>query len=349
MNFWQVKNITPTKGEILIYGDIEDFQWVEEDVTAIKFANDLKNLGNVSEIDLRINSGGGSVFAAQAIYSQLKTHTAKISVYIDGLAASAASLIAMAGDVIKIPVNAMIMIHNPLIVARGEKKDLEKTIEMLDKVKDTILATYEVKTGLSREELSKMMDEETWMTGSEAVEKGFADELLNSISVAASLKGNKLVMNSITHDISSYQKKPNIPEVQFPENSTFKEDEDLKNLEDLKNKYPELYAQARQDGINAENSRIKAIEDLGVKNYDLVQKAKYESMLSPQDLAMASIQAEKNMMANYLEARREDASVLGSIGASYPPESAYISAEEQSQQTSNKLSNFMNKIRGGVK
>lgn len=355
---WEIKNLSNSKGEVLIYGDIETYQWLEEDVTAFTFSKELRELGNISELDVRINSGGGSVFAAQAIYSQLKQHNATVSVYIDGLAASAASLIAMAGDNIYMPVNAVMMIHNPATIALGEKKDMEKTIDMLDKVKDTIIATYEAKTGLSYDELSKMMDEETWLTGSEAVELGFADELLDSVDVVASLKGNQLTMNGVKHDLSIFTHKPAIhnhemnpqPPAEPVDNKVLEEEEEeeLKTIEELKNKYPDLYNQVYEEGITAENTRIKEIEELPSAGYEkLVTNAKYETKASASQLAIDILKAQKDTGAQYLKDRNEDADPLNDVPGDEAPEN-HQSEEQEIEAGANQLAAIMNKKRGGA-
>lgn len=203
------------EAELLLYGEIASEQpwWEGGDlVTPRQFYEDLKALGTKSNITVRINSAGGDVFAAQAIYTQLKTNTAKITVIVDGLAASAASIVAMAGDTVKMPANAMMMIHNPALVLIGyyTADEMEKFAEQLEAVKESIINAYMAKTGLDRKTLSKMMDEETWMTGDEAVEKGFADEVLFQ-DVQMTMKGSLLVVNSISHDLSRFKSRPPIP------------------------------------------------------------------------------------------------------------------------------------------
>ena len=125
-----------------------------------------------------INSPGGDCFAASQIYNMLKEYSGKVMVKIDGIAASAASVIAMAGDSVSVSPVSMIMIHNPLTAAFGNAEDMQKAIEMLDSVKDSIINAYELKTGMSRLKISHLMDNETWMDAYKAVELGFADEVL---------------------------------------------------------------------------------------------------------------------------------------------------------------------------
>lgn len=169
--------VNETRGEILIYEQIGE-GFFTEGMTAKRFAEDLKALGNINDLDVRINSPGGNVFDGQAIYSQLKAHQARVTVYIDGIAASIASVIAMAGDTIIMPDNALMMIHDPSGLTWGTADDMRKTAEALDKIKETIVAAYKQKAGdnLSDDDIRQLMSDETWMTADEAIAWGFADE-----------------------------------------------------------------------------------------------------------------------------------------------------------------------------
>lgn len=207
IKFWNFIAKSATEGELLLYGPISESSWWDDEVTPKQFAEDLKALGDVSNLTVRINSGGGDVFAATSIYNLLKTHNSYKTVIVDGLAASAATIIMMAGDIIKIPSNAMVMVHDPMVGARGNTKVFMKMIDLLNKVKDCIIAAYVGKTGKSISELSDLMDKETWMTGKEAVEMGFADELLDAVKVAASLDTSNqmgLIFNNVAFDMSIY-------------------------------------------------------------------------------------------------------------------------------------------------
>lgn len=326
--FWQFKNLTEKKGELLLYGPISEYSWWGDEVTPKQFAEDLKALGDIDELDVRINSGGGDVFAAHAIHSQLKSHKSHVKVYIDGLAASAATIIAMAGDTVYIPSNAMMMIHNPWTLASGDSSELIKVADILDKVKESIIAVYQAKTQLDKDELSRLMDEETWMTGSEAVEMGFADELLNAVEVAASLQGNRLIVNGLSHDISMFNSRPKLPQQisagdeppQKNTNTSVKEERKL-DLEQLKNEYPELYQQVFDEGVKAERERIKAIDELALPgSEELIKKAKFETGISAEQVAIEIIKAEKQRGAKFLNERNDDAQPLNEVKGSAGPE-----------------------------
>ena len=157
-------------------GTIAEESWFDDDVTPQLFKEEL-NAGN-GDITVWINSPGGDCVAAAQIYNMLMDYTGNVTVKIDGIAASAASVIAMAGTKVLVSPVSMLMIHNPATIAFGDKAEMEKAIAMLAEVKESIMNAYEIKTGLSRAKLSRMMDAETWMDANKAVELRFADGIL---------------------------------------------------------------------------------------------------------------------------------------------------------------------------
>ena len=179
--FWNWKIIQNNKDEpneavLYLNGTIAEESWFDDDVTPEIFKEELEN--HQGDITVWINSPGGDCIAAAQIYNLLIEHKGNVTVKIDGIAASAASVIAMAGTTVKMSPVAMLMIHNPMTIAYGNTSEMEKAIEMLQEVKESIINAYELKTGLSRNKLSKLMDNETWMDARKAVELGFADEMM---------------------------------------------------------------------------------------------------------------------------------------------------------------------------
>jgi len=168
---------TGSRAEMYIYCDIGDM-WGGECVTASDFAKALAELDRVTQIDLFISSAGGLIHDGMAIYSLLVKHPATVRVDIDGLAASTASWVAMAGDTIRMSENAMLMIHEPWSGVFGNSTEMRKEADVLDRLRDTIANTYAARTGLSRANLVAMMAEETWMNAEEAHERGFVDTVL---------------------------------------------------------------------------------------------------------------------------------------------------------------------------
>lgn len=174
-----------TCAEIWLYDQIGQSFW-GEGVSAKTFQKELNALGRVDTINLRINSPGGDVFDGLAIFNQLKSHRAQIVVDIDGLAASIASVIAMAGDEIRIASNAMMMIHNPHGMAVGDAREMARMSVLLEQIKDgSLIDTYAQRTAQSRDRLAAWMDDETWLSSEAAVQYGFADSITSAMSVAA--------------------------------------------------------------------------------------------------------------------------------------------------------------------
>jgi HK97 family phage major capsid protein len=186
---YSIKAKANKEAEIFIYEEIGE-GWYGG-VSAKKFAEDLKALGDLSKITLRLNSPGGDVFDGNTIYNILKQHAASVSVYIDGLAASIASVVAMAGDEILIADNALIMVHNPSTFTVGYAEDLRKTADLLDKIGGTIIGVYAKRTKQDESKIKDLMTAETWMNAEEAVQNGFADQIVDAVPVAAHYDLNK--------------------------------------------------------------------------------------------------------------------------------------------------------------
>ena len=175
--FWKWKTQAEAEERVLgLNGTIAEESWFDDDITPRMFKEELYS--GTGPITIWINSPGGDCIAASQIYSMLMDYKGEVTVKIDGIAASAASVIAMAGTKVVIAPTALIMIHNPSTSANGDHRDMSKTIEVLNEVKESIINAYEIKTGLSRAVLSHMMDAVTWMNANKAIELGFADEIL---------------------------------------------------------------------------------------------------------------------------------------------------------------------------
>ena len=183
--FWNWKNQTVTNQEtkeqvqertLFLNGTIAEDSWFDDDVTPKLFRDEL--MAGSGDITVWLNSPGGDCVAAAQIYNMLMDYKGSVTVKIDGIAASAASVIAMAGTKVLMSPVSMMLVHNPLTIAYGNSDEMQKAIEMLQEVKESIINAYEIKTGLSRAKLSRLMDAETWMDANKAVELGFADGIL---------------------------------------------------------------------------------------------------------------------------------------------------------------------------
>lgn len=216
--FWNWKSRTVTNSEtqeqtqertLFLNGTIAEESWFDDDVTPQLFKDEL--MSGSGNITVWINSPGGDCVVAAQIYNMLMDYKGDVTVKIDGIAASAASVIAMAGTKVLVSPVSMLMIHNPMTVAFGNSEEMQKAIEMLSSVKDSIINAYEIKTGLSRAKLSHLMDAETWMDANKAVELGFADEIMQrsmetentAVPTVSMLYSKANVVNSLMEKIAA--------------------------------------------------------------------------------------------------------------------------------------------------
>lgn len=276
--FWQVKNEVNGNSEILLYGPIAgESSWWGDEVTPRSFAEDLESLGG-KDVTVRINSGGGDVFAAHAIHNQLVAYKGRVTVVIDGLAASAATIIAVAGDRIIMPSNALFMIHNPAIWLSDYygADELLKAAEALNTIKGSIVAAYRKRCKANAEELAAMMDAETWMGAAECLEKGFVDEIQGSVSPV--LNGSSLVVNSVNFDMKNFKnqealkaclnKKEEVPKMgkleEFLNSLGLKQIDDNQPTASVQNVAPQQPAvdaeQIAKNAVEAERQRVAALE-----------------------------------------------------------------------------------------
>ena len=174
--FWNWVRNEGEKRVLLLDGEISDETWWGDEVTPQIFRSELN--AAEGDIDLWINSPGGDCYAAAQIYNMLMEYKGNVAVKIDGIAASAASVVAMAGSTVEISPLGLLMLHNPMTVSIGDTHEMERTITFLSEIKESIINAYEIKTGLSRAKISRLMDAETWMNAKKAVELGFADSVL---------------------------------------------------------------------------------------------------------------------------------------------------------------------------
>lgn len=194
--FWNwVRNENDESRTLFLNGEISDETWYGDEVTPKMFKEELQD--GEGDITVWINSPGGDVFAAAQIYNMLMDYKGNVTVKIDGLAASAASVIAMAGTEVQMSPVAMMMIHNPATIAIGYSSEMKKAIDMLDEVKESIMNAYEIKTGLSRSRISHLMDAESWFNAKKAVELGFADKLLFSKEETEAEEEKELEMEAV--------------------------------------------------------------------------------------------------------------------------------------------------------
>jgi ATP-dependent Clp protease protease subunit len=207
--FWNLASDAsrPDVLNMYVYGRItSSSHWLfgsDTDVVTSQFVKDLRKYPEAKRINVYINSPGGDVFAAAAIHNQLKAHAAEVHSYIDGLGASAAVGLAMGADVVHMSRSALIMIHNPATRIEGEVKDLEKGVEVLQKVKTTVINIYQEKTGLPEDKLAALMDEESWLTADEALSLGFVDKIVEDEGLTVENIEDGVIVNGVTFNFTN--------------------------------------------------------------------------------------------------------------------------------------------------
>lgn len=358
--FW---NFIPAAGnkppELLLYGAISSQQsWWEDRVTPGKFNEELAALGDVSEIIVRINSGGGDVFAANAIFTRLKDCSAKITVKIDGWAASAATIIAMAGDTIKIAKNGVFMIHDPAMTVWDTftAEDFEKMAEELKVIKQSIVNTYAMKSGRDTQDIEQLMSVETWWTGEDAVSNGFCDEIMFDDVSTAVENSSHVVVNSVSLDVSNYKTLPrslfNSPKnpgcftntsaakTQKKEEQNMATNESITTVEALTAEYPDLVAKIVSNAKEEERARIKDIKETALNGFeDIVEDAMFEHPVSAAEVALKIVNEQKKQGGTYLANREADVtdSNAGNVGAA---------AKQTGQETENPYDAAIDKLFG---
>lgn len=234
--FWKWKNQMDTEDRTLfLNGTIAEESWFDDDVTPQLFKDELNS--GTGNITVWINSPGGDCIAAAQIYNMLTNYNGKVTIKIDGIAASAASVIAMAGDKVLMSPVSVIMIHNPLTMVCGDHKEMEKAIDMLAEVKESIINAYEYKTGLSRAKLSHLMESETWMNANKAVELGFADGISekedNAPIADAVMFSQRAVSNALMNKLNARYKPTAAKQAEIPKQSKHSVNEIMERLNSI--------------------------------------------------------------------------------------------------------------------
>lgn len=347
--FWNFRNSADgTSAELLLYGDISESSWFGDEVTPRQFADDLNELGAVNEITVRVNSCGGDVFAAQAIGNLLEQHAAMVTARIDGLCASAATIIACHCDKVIAANDSVYMVHPVRMGVFGyiDEAKLKEYQGALETIRESILSLYVKKTGRSKAELAGWMDTTSWWTGEEAKENGFVDELaddgeqavvenrdgilfVNSVNMNLPFdKVPKFVQNNLKKKGAPGSPKDKVP-AESPKNSEEETTVEIKTVDDLRREYPALVDQieqlATQKGENSERQRIRDIEEMAMKGTEeLTNEAKFVKPCSASDYAKAAMKLVKNQGAAMLDGLQKDADSSGmkNVGQQTPQNKA---------------------------
>lgn len=347
--FWSVANNGQETAELLIHGEIADDSWWDE-AGSKEFAADMLSLRGKA-IKVRINSLGGSLFAGQAMYAAIKQHDKHVTTYIDGVAASAATFPAIAGDKVIMPSNAMFMIHNPSTGAWGNSNDFRKAADDLDKIRESMVSAYQEKTGLERDEIITMLDDEEWLSAERALELGFIDEIESSMKIAASLSDKNMIVNGVEFSLARFKTLPSTlvqaaatkPKPEKPQNldagtvQTASNTEDVMDIEKLKAEHPDLFKQVTDAGIKAgveqERGRIQAIEEMAMPGHEkMVNAAKFESGITAEGLAVQMVKAEKERGKQYLQNRNKDAEAVDDVEQEEPENNINANADDSKRE-----------------
>lgn len=304
---WNLVKNDDKNAELMLYGDIAESFWGDT-ISAKEVTEYLADL-DVENINVYINSNGGVVDTAIAINNALRRHKAKVTVNIDGIAASAATLITCAGDTVRMPKNALFMIHNPSTIAMGDSEEMRKKADVLEKYKNSITETYLQKVNIDKEKLSELMDNESWLSAEEALKYGFIDEIIENTDIQ--VVENKVISNNMVFNMAEFK--------------NFNVDKNIKNngkgsekmtIEEIKNQYPDIYAEiineGKEIGIKEERTRIQEIEDLGY-NHEVVNKAKFEEPKNARDLALEIVSLMKQENQNKLNRIQDEGKPLNNM------------------------------------
>lgn len=307
--FFEIKNISDEVGEVRIYGDICKYPWEEiGETSSVTFSKQLATLRDVKKLELKINSPGGDVFEAVAMYHEIKRFAQgkEVTAYIDGMAASAATLLTLAANKTIMGKGCYFMIHNPLMyMGYANVEEMNEAIEHLNKTKENLLDLYVEKCKLSREEIAEKMDKTTWYTAEEALQAGFIDEIANYDSSISNLN----ISNVFTPELKNLaipEKLKNILEENKEEKMT---------LQDLKMQHPELLKVYEKEiidkikgtdavknivdvAVEEERKRIKALDGIKITSEaakEIVNKAKFDEVRDYRDVIvdLYNLNAEK--------------------------------------------------------
>lgn len=374
--FWNFVDNGET-AELQLFGTIESEEswWNEDCVTYRNFIEELNGLGKKETINVAIHSAGGDVFAANAIYTALSTNAANITGTILGICASAATIILMACDNRRIAKNAILMAHNPSVSLWGsyQADELVKLAEVANTVKKSIVAAYMERLDKSEEEISQLMDDESWYVGQEAVDAGFCDEVIEA-DFQNSACMNQFMVDGVSYSFQNYletfvprniQKKvralsktPQKEARAFLNTQNVKKghekmDEetnvtklDIKDAAGLKGAYPDLCTQIAAQAVEAERARLKAIDEIaaGIPK-DVLEKAKYTEPVTAADLALAQMKANNRLGKKFMDDLESDFGDSGAAAVGGEPNEGYDPKGEKAARDTQKVGRLAAKLK----
>lgn len=376
--FWNFIDNGQT-ADLQLFGTIssEEDWWTEDCVTYRNFINELNALGVKDAINVSIQSGGGDVFAANAIKTALEMNSAKIIGTVIGLCASAATIVLTACDVRKIANNGILMAHNPKVTLYGayESKELSKLAEVTDKVKQSIINAYMQILSKTEEEVVQLMDDETWYVGQEAVDAGFCNELIAGESFQNNALGDhkNFMVNGKHYNFTNYveavvpdnirKKVLNLSSTPQKEEGAFfnrQKQKGNKNMGEnsqtakpitdvaqLRSAYPDFCNTIIEEAVKAERERMKAIDAVakGIPD-DVLKKAKYEEPMSAQDLAYAHMIANNKAGQQTMKNVADDLANSGADAVTAVPNAGNDTTAQKKEEKEAKVHGFANVLKG---
>jgi ATP-dependent protease ClpP protease subunit len=337
---------TKTTAVMRIYEEIGESPWSSSGMTVKKFSEELNSLNGVKRLNVHINSLGGDTFTAQAIYSILSDFDAKKTAYIDGVAASAATIIACAADEVIARENSSWMVHLPWMVAIGNVHTMRKAAEDLEAITAPVVAVYRTKVGgkIDDEKIFKLMEDETWMTAEKALEYGFVDKVRGKIRAISKANKNQILCSGRLLDVAKYgyRNVPNYPEVKLKkkpaaETVAAKEKGRTMTKDDID---AVLLSQIEAEVRTAERARLSALDAMNPRNdpalAEIISKARDEGK-HPGDIALACFEVAQKQLASAatINALARDAKAASGVAAGDAPVSKIftpLSPEEQAQK-----------------
>lgn len=379
--FWNVASLSEEEGEITLYGDVLSkrmYDWWTGElvpglyITPEGFMEDLALVKDKKNITVKINSCGGDLYTGLAIHNALKGLTANVKTVVEGIAASAASVIAMAGDTVEVYPGSLIMIHGVSIRNYGDinLQDVQKMERMIDANEKAIAAIYNQRTGIDTEEIRTMMAEEKWMTGEEAVEKGFADKICeekNTVDIGMSSNKKILMVNGISHDTFGFRNMPEfriitqnsakpVPVPVADSNSNEPKEEGGKKhmtIDELRAQEPDLVTQIQNEAVAIERQRMKDIDSIAasIPDQEMVNEAKYgENSCTAQELSFRVLQNSAKEGRNFLSQMESDSEQSGVNNVGAAPNSGDANSDDEKDAVELKnIVNLYNSMKGETK
>jgi ATP-dependent protease ClpP protease subunit len=320
MKFWNIKR-KDKKCCVDLFGYVGGSKKYEDGFNEQDFLSEFRQIDADDELEVSINSFGGSVYTALSIYAMLKSHKGSITFRVDGTAMSAATIITSVPNAkVIMPKGSMMMIHKVSTMAMGNVDDLRKAADDMEKLENNIIAIYVDKTGKKESEIKAAVDAETYFTAEEAVKFGLADELDESTQVENYIKDGAMYVNGRNFDINEFFS--NAPtwfyECKKFQNNLKKEEVVKMTFDEAKQQFAaeleQMRNEARQEGAKQERERIRAIEEIAFGDSELVAKAKYAEPMTAEQFAVAVLKAEKAKKQAMSQARQNDASGLDELG-----------------------------------